>query len=396
MSTSRPVDVTAAALAAARSIRSANGFGALSGSERAALERDLDKIEQALSGSRARAPADPFAIPLETPLDLMGPAAGRSPPPGGGGLPPAPPGRPPAANQARQPAGTEVIGTRARRVLDAVDFPSFVAGLIHGTFQSIVDATAQQVREYAKLVADLSKSVDAFTRDNVSPNQARDALVGKHPQELELVLPRPGQPGEPRVVPRRQAVGTSPAWLADYGLDGEELTPELVEGALIQAARQSAGEDRLRTLATLVLMGVNRVVVEDGQLRARLQFHAKAQESVRAEVIAQTGGQDMGIAAQTAGLRTAVATMVSTVDVNAQADVSIKADLVGEVQVRFRTETFDLTRFADSQAIALITRHAGQQAAQGAQPGPAATAPAPAPGGGAAPAQNPAGVGAPR
>ncbi len=50
--------------------------------------------------------------------------------------------------------------------------------------------------------------------------------------------------------------------------------------------------------------------------------------------------------------------MVSTVDVNAQADVSVKADLVGEVSVRFRTESFDLERFADAQAIALINRHA--------------------------------------
>jgi hypothetical protein len=75
----------------------------------------------------------------------------------------------------------------------------------------------------------------------------------------------------------------------------------------------------------------------------------------------KTGGQEAGIAAQQSGMRTAVTTMVSTVDVNAQSDISIKADLVGEVSVRFRTETFDLQRFADSQAINLISRHAMQR-----------------------------------
>ena len=49
--------------------------------------------------------------------------------------------------------------------------------------------------------------------------------------------------------------------------------------------------------------------------------------------------------------------MVSTVGVNAQAEVSLKAELMGEIQIRFRTETFDLDRFADSSAIERLTRH---------------------------------------
>lgn len=386
MSTPRSSEPRIAALEAARSIRRSRGFSALPASERHALDANLLRLERALEGRPTYAGAgpasDPFAVPLETPRNLsgFGPVAGtRNAPP-----PAPPPSPPPQGGPApRQPSGTEVLGERVRRTLDAVDFPAFVAGLIHGTFQSIVDATAQQVREYAKLVADLSKSVDDFTRDNVNANQARDQLADRYPQDLELLLPRPGEAGEPRVVPRKRAEGSSPRWLASYGLEGEELTAELTEGPLLEASKKAVGEDRLRTLATMVLMGINRIVVEDGQLKARLQFHAKAQERVKADVKAQTGGQQMDIAAQSAGLRTGVATMVSTVDVNTQSEVSLKADLVGEVSVRFRTETFDLQRFADSQAIQLISRHAMQRpAAQEAQPGaprPGAAAPAPAP-----------------
>jgi hypothetical protein len=371
-----PLEPTHAALEATRSIRRSRGYAGLAAGERAALERDLSQIERALIGNPTQATVDPYAVPLETPMNLRGGGllGPGGPPPmqtGAGSAPPL--GPPPAAPPPRAPTGTEGLGERARRALDAVDFPSFVAGLIHGTFRSIVDATAQQVREYAKLVADISKSVDEFTRDNVNPNQARDYLVDKHPADLTLVFPRPGEPGEPRVVPR--VPGASPAWLADYGLEGEELTPELVDGALVQSARKSVGEDRMRTLATMVLMGINRIVVDDGQIRARLQFHAKASERMKADVTAQTGGQQLGIAGQSSGLRSAVSTMVSTVDVNAQSDISIKADLVGEVSVRFRTETFDLQRFADSQAISLITRHAQQLPA--ANGGAAAPAPAP-------------------
>jgi hypothetical protein len=384
---------TSAALAATRSIRSSRGYQALSASEQASLERDLTRIEHALGApdeafAAQRATSDPFAVPLETPFATRGvggfPGAPAPRPGGGGGMapvqPPAPPAQPP-----RPPTSTEVIGARARQVLDAVDFPSFVAGLIHGTFQSIVDATAKQVREYAKLVADLSRSVDDFTRDNVSVYQAYDWLADRHPQELELILPRPGQNVPPRLVPRgagnerSRGRPSSPAWLEQYGLGGEELTPELVQGPLVQAARRSMGEDRMRTLATLVLMGINRIVIDDGQLRAKLQFHAKAQEKLTADIAMKTGGQELGIAAQQSGMRTVVTTMVSTVDVNAQSDISIKADLVGEVSVRFRTETFDLQRFADSQAIELINRHAGQRSSAAPAPAPAAAPSAPAP-----------------
>jgi hypothetical protein len=355
-------DRTQTALAATQSIRRSRGYSSLPPHERAALERDLARIDDALLGRDARqarvagyGAADPYALPLETPNDLRSGGGGLL---GPGQVPvqqrPSPAAPPPAP---QRPSGTEVLGERARRALDAVDFPSFVAGLIQGTFQAIVDATTQQVREYAQLVADLSKSLDEFTRDNVSENQARDFLVERHGRDLSLLLPAPGSGGSPKVVPRERAE-ESPAWLAEYELEGETLTPELVEGPVLQAGRRMLGEQRMQTLATLVLMGVNRIVIDDGQLKAKLQFHARARESTSAEVHVQGGARQAGIAGRQSSMQTGISTMVSTMDVNAQSEVSIKTDLVGEVSVRFRTETFDINRFADTDAIALINRHA--------------------------------------
>lgn len=357
------------ALATVNAIKQAPGFAELSPTERESLDYHLARIANVLS-SKERAPAsrqnlsqDPYAVhlsapysmPLATPYDMPGGRFGPTPGQQSSQVQtPQPQSNVP--QQAARPAGTEVLGERARRALDAVDFPSFVAELIQGTFQAIVDATAQQVREYAKLVADISRSVDDFTRDNVSLNQARDRLVEKHPAELMLVLPRPGENIQPRVVPRENA-DSSPPWLADYGLENQDLSEELVEGGLLEASRRMLGEERIRTLATMVLMGVNRLNVSDGQLTARLQFHAKAREKVNAEIVGQQGVQQQGIAARSASAGSAVSTMISTVDVNAQADVSIKTDLVGEVSLRFRTETFDLNNFADSPTMAMINRH---------------------------------------
>lgn len=360
-------DAVTNALAATEQIRRAASRRGMASNERATLERDLARIERALGARRPSdiGHGDPYAVPLETPNDLAGPGGFPGSSQGGGPAPrpTAPPASAPGPAAAR-PAGTEVFGERTRRALDAVDFPSFVAGLIQGTFQAIVDATAHQVREYAQLVADLAKTVDEFTRDNVGDAQAREWLANRHPRELMLLVPAPGSNAAPQVVPREGAE-ESPDWLAEYGLEGEQLTPELVAGPVMQAGRRTLGEERMRTLANMVLLGINRIVVDDGQLRARLQFHARAREQVTTAVQANSGVQANGIAARQNDMSSQISTMVSTVDVNAQADIAIKADLVGEVSVKFRTETFNLERFADAQSIASIQRHALARAPAG-------------------------------
>jgi hypothetical protein len=310
--------------------------------------------------ARGGSPVDPYAVGFETPADLRGGA----PPSNGGATAAAPAPAEPAAPP--RPPGTELIGGRARQALEAVDFPSFVAGLVKGTFQAVVDATSQQIRDYAQLVASLSQSVEEFSAHNVSTNQVRDWLVEQFPEDLQLAVPKPGEKGEPQLLPRRQDE-ESPDWLERFNLGGEPLTTELVEGPLLDAARRALAEERMQTLATMVLMGINRIVVNDGEIKAKLQFHAAARETARAEMVAQQGA----IAARQITAQTAVSTAVSTVNVNAQADASIKADLVGEVGLRFRSETFNLERFADSQAIQLINRHARtpQPAAAEATPG---------------------------
>jgi hypothetical protein len=254
-------------------------------------------------------------------------------------------------------------------VLEAIDFPAFVASLIHGTFDAIVDASIKQIHEYSRLVASLSQSLDDFTQDNVTLNAARDRLAERHTQDLLLVLPKAGEATQPRLLPRPEREGESPAWLAQYGLDGQALSAELTEGALLERGRLAAGEDRLQALATTVLMGINRIVVSEGDVRARLQFHATARDTLRADV-EQTG---MNVAGRSLGGGATTQMMVSTIKANAQTDASIKADLMGEVRIAFRSETFPLERFADSGAIQLINRHARWKTEPGTAQAPVAT-----------------------
>jgi hypothetical protein len=368
-------DHRTAALRALSHLRASRAAEVLAFDERAELDANLRRLERALEAPSE----DPYANPvaLETPADLNRELGALTRPP----APASPAARPPAAapppqQAARPPAPgpLQSIGGQTRQTLDAIDFASFVGGLIDGTFRSIVDSTARQLQEYALLVASIAKTVDDFARDSVTPNQVRDWFVARYPADLQLVLPAAGRNEPPRLIPRSDR-SDAPSWLDRYGLGGRTFDAELTDGPLIEAGRRALAEERLQTLATMVLMGVSRIVINDGTIRARLQFHAKATEVARAEIAVQQGGQQVGIASRNVDLQTSAVAAVSTVNVNAQAAASIQADLLGEVQIQFRTETFPLERFADSRALTLINRHARWEEKAPAAPAPPATTP---------------------
>ena len=60
-------------------------------------------------------------------------------------------------------------GSATNELIQEVDFPAFVAGLIHGAFDAIVDASIQQMEAYGNLIKNVASSLDEFrnalTRD---------------------------------------------------------------------------------------------------------------------------------------------------------------------------------------------------------------------------------------
>lgn len=356
------------ALAATRRLR--DGLAARgAGPEQRAMLGDLEHIERVLRGQPRL--GDPYALAQATPADLQrdlagGGGGGGDGAPGGGGRPP----EPAPASAAPRPSTFQQFA-QAGAAIDAVDFPGFVAGLVTGTFQAIVDATVQQLREYAQLVQSLSRTADEFARDNVTDDQVRAALAGKH-RELRHVAAPAGSREPSKLEVAADAVGTTPRWLADYDLADEELSPELAAGPLVAAGRRRVAEDRMQSLATMVLMGINRIVVNDGVIRAKVQFTASARDVTAADMLAAQAGQ--GIAAR--GNAVVPQLAVSTAKANTQNETAIKANLTGEVKISFRTETFPLERFANSAAIQLLNRHARWRAEEPA----AAAPPAPPPG----------------
>jgi hypothetical protein len=270
------------------------------------------------------------------------------------------------------------VGDVTKATLNAIDFPSFVSSLIQGTFQAIVDASIQQMEAYAELLKNAALTVDQFMKDNVTDGTARDYLADR----FGGVFERDTTSNEPRLKVKSGAGGTDgelPSFFQGIGLPSpDSLDDDTVEDKVVPATRRMLAEQRQQTLATMVLMGINRIVVSDGEISAKLQFHVDATESTQMRFDQQkSSGMNLS---GTAGRNpfSAQGIMVNTASMNAQSALNVRADLVGNVVVRFRSETFPLERFADSAAIQLINTRA-KVPAPAAQPGaaaPGAAAPA--------------------
>ena len=281
-----------------------------------------------------------------TPIDLAATAL-ADPPPGAGSR-----GGPGTA--AGGPTGR--VGELARATLNAIDFPSFVSALIKGTFQAIVDSTIQQMEAYATMLAEVAKTVDDYMEDNVSEGAAKDYLADRYGD----VFVKNTTGGTPTLdIDRSNPTQPLPSFFSNLGFDNAaQLDPNSVEEVIVPAARKTIAEQRHQTLATMVLMGLSRIVVDDGEINAKLEFHIDASETM--DLAFDNTQTSMGTMAGVSGGATFSGNgiMVNTTNVNAQTDLNVRADLTGEVRVRFSTDYLPLERFADSNAIQLINQHA--------------------------------------
>jgi hypothetical protein len=68
-----------------------------------------------------------------------------------------------------------------RGLAKEVDFPRFVSSLVKGVFQAIVDTSIQQMQDYAELLASVSQQLDKLTDDTDDTDDTRAASSAREP-----------------------------------------------------------------------------------------------------------------------------------------------------------------------------------------------------------------------
>lgn len=269
-----------------------------------------------------------------------------------------------------------------------VDFPMFVSGLIQNVFQAIVDSSIQQMRAYGELLANVAKTVDEFARDNITENNARDWLSQRFPDMLDLDTNAMSvgfaegdtePPPSPHIIVREdqenpEAALTRISEELQLAKPVTNLSDEAEEQRLVQAARLQIARSRQQLLASMVMLGINRIVVTDGLIHAKVVFDMRASDQARRVARAsmydrtQQSSSSMSLwsagffVGAAGGVNTSssdhVATVQSSVDETSESKAEVKAKLTGEVRVNFKSDFMPMEKMATPEMIAAIQGNA--------------------------------------
>jgi len=268
-----------------------------------------------------------------------------------------------------------------------VDFPKFVSGLIKGVFQAIVESSIEQMRAYGELLANVAKSVDQFARDNITENNARDWLAEKFPDKLGIETSEMSSgfaegetaPPQAKVVPKGENPEADAKAISDelqLPKPITDLSSEEGEKALVLGARLQMAKSRQQLLASMVMLGINRIVVTDGLIHAKVVFDMKASDTAkrvakasmldaqkehaaaRTEVGYGSWFSPVSASSSAESSSDHVATVQSSVDDTSESKAEVKAKLSGEVRVNFKSDYFPMEKMANPQMIAAIQGNA--------------------------------------
>jgi len=260
-----------------------------------------------------------------------------------------------------------------KELVGSVNFPEFVGGLIQNVFQAIVMASIQQMNAYAAMLKSVSQSVNDFAQDNISTNNARDWLVQKFPDALDLDESGAGDDSAPRITVKADDADAAIKRINEelqLAKPVSDLSNEEDEARLVQAARLQMARSRQQLLASMVLLGINRIVVTDGLINAKVVFDLKAsdqaQRHARASLYDRNASSNTnrvaagaflpwgGAAASNVNTQSHVTTVASSVDENSESKAEVKAKLTGEVRVNFKSDYFPMEKLASPGMIAAI------------------------------------------
>jgi hypothetical protein len=269
------------------------------------------------------------------------------------------------------------IGQVTRDTLEAISFPRFVTDLLNGVFRAMNDSSQQQLNQFLQLLNAVSGTAEGFAQTQTNEVQVRAWLVDHFPASFEMDLPDPPDPGEPPPDPedvepprlRLKAGGSMPsddALRAALGVQpGEDFSPGSNPEALVPLARRQLARQRQSMLATMVQMGMQRIVIDAGRITAAMRFHIDTRSAASQDRGSQFGMQNRvrasgsfgagpwGVSAEVEN----TISYVSTERSQSTEEMNTSADLNSSVELNFHTDAIPLNRLA-AQAQADRVRNA--------------------------------------
>jgi len=291
------------------------------------------------------------------------PSPSASPSPSTSPRPKSPRRAPMASGQAagdihRRTAVNSAAGV-LRATRDAIDFPGFVTSLISGVFQAMTTSTIQQLQAYADLLGAVGMSTSQFASSSITDGRAMDWVAQRFPAFRVVVAE--GQPPHLALNENADMPDADELKSALEATDDEVGTVDdgELEETLLPLVKRKLARERQAMLSTMLLMGMNRIVVTDGRIRASMELQVDARSTAeqtqaeRFDTRVTTGGSasfGMGMWGASANMQATVG-YVRSDDQFTREDISVRAGLRSTVDVGFRTEPIAMNRMASHQTV---------------------------------------------
>ncbi|MBD2206937.1 hypothetical protein H6G33_31170 [Calothrix sp. FACHB-1219] len=246
-----------------------------------------------------------------------------------------------APNPNSNPDNITQAGNNFANLVDKVDFPGFVRDLLVGVFDANLDANERQMEAYTKLLKEATKGVNEFAKDVTD----MDALIKMVETSggYSLGPPNLGGDGLPTLIDTttKQPVDTN----------NNSIQAKIIE------AKMALAKEKRTMLRETILMGVSRLVVEKGIIRAEVEFQINASATTNDTSndtktsntsvggSARVGGKvgAWGAEASTNFSRTSSQVSIATSNATTKTDASAK--LKGFVEIQFKSDYFKLDNF---------------------------------------------------
>lgn len=284
------------------------------------------------------------------------------------------------------PQAVNRVADETRNIINAVSFPRFVTELINGVFKAMMDSNVQQMDAFVDLLNNVSASLDGFQDTNVGPENTRQWLVDAFPGSYEITGgSTSSEPPDPifgsnndNSNQRIQLIsGAQPpseaALRTALGLSENESIPNGdPERVLVPLARRRLAAQRQQMLATMVQMGMQRIVIDSGRIHAAMRFHIDASSTTTSDRGSRFDFQNVtkGSGNFSAGPWGVQASMTNTIgyasteqtqtteDINAQVDVN------SSVEIIFHTDYVPLNRITTQAQADRIRKNSINPAAE--------------------------------
>lgn len=262
-------------------------------------------------------------------------------------------------------SAAKVAGT-TRDILNAVSFPRFVTDLINGVFRALVDSNRQQMAMYVDLIKNVAASVDGFAEMSLGQDQARQWLVDTFPGSFvieggadEDTDPEDRAEANKSARVRLQDGASMPseeALRSTLGLGPEESVPSGdPEKSLMPFARRAIARQRQQVLASMVMMGMQRIIIESGRINASMRFHIDTRSTA-----ADESGSKFNLENQTSvsanywGVEAKMQNTIGYVSTQKQQsteEMNTDLDLNSSVELIFKTDYLPLDRMAGKSQV---------------------------------------------